>query len=376
MLYKHYITLFPHFHTFFVKEGNIPIFTLLPKQLLRGKIRLIGGDLTKKLMYLETGSTDAAYNLAFEEYVHTCKCDHDYLILWQNANAVIVGRNQNAEAEINRPFVDANNIQVIRRNTGGGTVYHDLGNLNYSFITDADGIDRSTLDHFLTPVVSALRNLGLDASASGRNDILVSGKKVSGTAQSLHKGRVLHHGTLLFDSNTEVLVQALNPDPTKFQSKGVNSVRSRVGNIRDHLQQDMSIAEFWAHIKDSLSSENLSHSSLSDPELQKVLEIKQNKYDTWQWNYGKSPKYQFQTKKRWPGGLLDIQLSAENSKISGIQICGDFLCWKPISELEQKMIGSPIERSALNAALDGITISDYLGSITREEFIDTLLNMT
>ena len=329
----------------------------------------------KELIYLETGSTDAAYNLAFEEFVHTHKRNHDYLILWQNKNAVIVGRNQNTEAEIDRPFVQANQIQVIRRNTGGGTVYHDLGNLNYSFITDANGIDRTTLDHFLTPVVSALQNLGLNVSASGRNDILVSGKKVSGTAQFLHKGRVLHHGTLLFDSNTEVLAQALNPDPTKFQSKGVSSVRSRVGNIRNHLQQDMSISDFWAHIKHSLSSENLSHSTLSDLELQKILEIKQNKYDTWQWNYGKSPNYQFQTKKRWQGGLLDIQLSAENSKISAIQICGDFLCWKPVSELERILLGCPIERAALNSVLDKVTLSDYLGSISRDELIDTLLNM-
>ena len=330
----------------------------------------------KKLIYLETNSTDAAYNLAFEEFVHTFKHDHDYLILWQNANAVIVGRNQNAEAEINRPFVEANQIQVIRRNTGGGTVYHDMGNLNYSFITDADGIDRSTLNHFLNPVVSALKELGLDATASGRNDILVSEKKVSGTAQALHKGRVLHHGTLLFDSNTEVLSGALNPDPTKFQSKGVSSVRSRVGNIREHLQNDMSVSEFWAHIKRSLSTESITESTLSKSELEMIQQIKKSKYDTWEWNYGKSPKYQFQAKKRWGGGLLDIQLSAQNSTVTAIRICGDFLSWKPVAELEDVLLNCPLERTALTTVLSNIPLSEYLGTITADELIDTLLNMT
>lgn len=329
----------------------------------------------KNLIYLETGSTDAAYNLAFEEYVLYNKRDHDYLILWQNKNAVIIGRNQNAEAEIHRPFVQANDIQVIRRNTGGGTVYHDLGNLNYSFITDAEGIDRSTLDHFLNPVVAALRALGLDASASGRNDILVSGKKVSGTAQYLHKGRVLHHGTLLFDANTEVLSNALNPDPTKFQSKGVSSVRSRVANIRDHLKTDMSVSDFWMHIKHTLASEHTIDDCLTDSELFEILKIKESKYDTWDWNYGKSPKYQFQTKTRWGGGLLDIQLSAENSKIKAIKICGDFLCWKPINDLENALINCPLDRTALHNALAPITLSDYIGTITQEELCNTLLNM-
>lgn len=375
-MYLYYTTLFLHFHNYFAEHRCLLNLILLRKPRVGVIIITNGGVALNKLIYLETNSTDAAYNLAFEEFVHTAKRDHDYLILWQNANAVIVGRNQNAEAEINRPFVEANQIQVIRRNTGGGTVYHDMGNLNYSFITDADGIDRSTLDHFLNPVVSALKELGLDASASGRNDILVSGKKVSGTAQALHKGRVLHHGTLLFDSNTDILSGALNPDPTKFQSKGVSSVRSRVGNIREHLRKDMSVSEFWAHIKHSLSSEKITKSNLSSSELEMVREIKKNKYDSWEWNYGKSPKYQFQTRKRWSGGLLDIQLSAQNSKITAINICGDFLCWKPVAELERSLLNCPLERTALTEALSDISLSDYLGTITADELIETLLNMT
>ena len=155
--------------------------------------------------YLETGSFDPCFNLAFEEFVLCNRTEGDYLLLWQNRNTVVVGRNQNTEEEINRPFVSRHRIHVLRRMTGGGAVYHDLGNLNYSLITDAPDAERISMERFTLPVVNALRGLGLDAEASGRNDILVSGRKVSGTAQRLYRDRILHHGTLLFDSDPEMI---------------------------------------------------------------------------------------------------------------------------------------------------------------------------
>ena len=163
----------------------------------------------ERLHYLETGSTDPAYNLAFEEYVLTHRMDGDYLILWQNDNTVVVGQNQNTAAEINRAFVEAHGVHVVRRTTGGGAVYHDLGNLNYSFITDEEA-GSLRLERFTAPVVDALASLGLQAEASGRNDILVEGRKVSGTAQRVYKTRILHHGTLLFDSDPDMVAGALN----------------------------------------------------------------------------------------------------------------------------------------------------------------------
>ena len=167
--------------------------------------------------YLETGSQSPYYNLAFEEYVLTHRTQGDYLLLWQNENTIVVGQNQNTEAEINRPFVEAHHINVVRRSTGGGAVYHDLGNLNYSFITDAGDKASISMDRFTSPVVEALKGLGLQAEASGRNDILVEGRKVSGTAQRLHGNRILHHGTLLFDANADMVAGALQVDPEKFQ---------------------------------------------------------------------------------------------------------------------------------------------------------------
>ena len=320
--------------------------------------------------YLETGSTDPAYNLAFEEFVLKNAPSGDWLILWQNANAIIVGRNQNALEEINREFVDAHNIKVIRRNTGGGTVYHDMGNLNYSFITDDDG---SSAARFTDPVVNALKGLGLDAESSGRNDILVSGKKVSGTAQQRIGGRILHHGTLLFDSNPDMISGSLNPDPTKFTSKSVKSVRSRVGNIRAFLPQDMTIQAFWAYLKTTLA-DSIVPVSLSADELEQVLALKKEKYDTWQWNFGSSPKFDTQIKKRFDGGLLQIHLTVRRGIIDDLVIYGDFLSVSPLDPLIAALKGCHYEASAIENAIADIDLTACLGAITKDQLVSCILN--
>jgi len=325
-------------------------------------------------LYLQTQSCDPAYNLAFEEYVLQHYRQGNILILWQNDRSVIVGRNQNAAEEINQGFTQAKGIKVVRRNTGGGTVYHDLGNLNYSFITDADGVDKETTRLFLTPVVEALQSLGLEAQASGRNDILVSGRKVSGTAQQLSKGRLLHHGTLLFDSDPGMIQGALNPDPTKFQSKSVKSVRSRVGNIRDFLKVDMDMRAFWDYLMKHLTAGEMQEYALSDSELQEIRALKAQKYDTWEWNFGKSPKYDMANRIRWDGGLVDVRLSVSAGMITDLHIFGDFLALQPLEELESRLTGCPYQRSALEEALQNFPVEAYLGSVSRKELLDTILN--
>lgn len=325
------------------------------------------------MLYFETNSTDPAYNLAFEEYILTHFRQGNILILWQNDNAVIIGRNQNTAEEINQQFVTEHRIRVIRRNTGGGAVYHDLGNLNYSFIADADSIDQAATQLFLAPVVNALRGLGMDANFSGRNDILVSDRKISGTAQQLSKGRLLLHGTLLFDSNPAMISGALNPDPTKFQSKSVKSVRSRVGNIRQFLKQDMNFSSFWQYLKKQLTGNGAVLPTLSDVDLSEIQKLKQEKYDTWDWNYGKSPKFEIQNKMRWPGGLLDLRMTVSGGKISSLRIYGDFLALESITPLEEALTGCTFKKEALMQALESICLNRYIGTITKDELVQTVL---
>lgn len=322
--------------------------------------------------YLETHSTDPAFNLAFEEYVLCNRTDGDYLILWQNDNSIIIGQNQNAEAEINRAFVDEYHIHVVRRSTGGGAVYHDLGNLNYSFITDAVNPAEFTIQHFTGPIVNALRGLGLQAEASGRNDILVNGSKVSGTAQRLEKNRILHHGTLLFDSDPQMIEGALKADPAKFQSKSARSVRSRITNIRGALTQDMELSQFWVYLKECLLTGENEQGMLSAEELDRVAHLKEEKYATWEWNFGRSPRFNFSNRCRWSGGTLEVKAEIVEGRVASIRFYGDFLSLRSLNEVEQALLRKPFDKKAFSVALDGFLTEQFFGAITKEEILNTV----
>ena len=324
--------------------------------------------------YLETGSRDPYYNLAFEEYVLTHRTRGDYLLLWQNDNTIVVGQNQNTEAEINRAFVEQHHINVVRRSTGGGAVYHDLGNLNYSFITDV-GDDGISIRRFTEPVVAALRSLGLNAEASGRNDILVEGRKVSGTAQRRHGGRILHHGTLLFDANPGMVAGALNVDPEKFRSKSTKSVRSRIGNIRDFLPNDMDLPAFWAYLKDALSGGGLTPGALSAGELAEVDRLKREKYDTWEWNYGRSPQFNVSRRRYWDGGCLEANISIAGGVITDVRFFGDFLSVCGLEELVERLKGVAFRPEDVRAVLNDSPVGELFGGITADEVTATVFDL-
>lgn len=324
--------------------------------------------------YLETNSTNPFYNLAYEEYVLAHRREGDYLLLWQNDNTIVIGQNQNAEAEINRTFTEAHGIRVVRRMTGGGAVYHDAGNLNYSFITDAGDVTKLTMAQFTAPVVEALRGLGLQAEASGRNDILVEGRKVSGTAQRLLGGRILHHGTLLFDSNPDMVSGALNVDPAKFRSKGAKSVRSRIGNIRPFLPVDMDLPAFWAYLRETLAGDGFQPSSLTAEELAEVEALKAAKYDTWEWNFGHSPKYDFTNKQRFPGGSLEVGAHIQKGHIAEIGFYGDFLSLSSLDGLTDALRGVLFRKAEVAAVLDRFPLGQLFGGISREEILHVLFS--
>ena len=325
--------------------------------------------------YLETGSQSPYYNLAFEEYVLTHRTQGDYLLLWQNENTIVVGQNQNTEAEINRPFVEAHHINVVRRSTGGGAVYHDLGNLNYSFITDAGDKASISMDRFTSPVVEALKGLGLQAEASGRNDILVEGRKVSGTAQRLYGNRILHHGTLLFDANADMVAGALQVDPEKFRSKSTKSVRSRIGNIRSFLKQDMDMPAFWAYLKETLAGSGMVFDTLTADELAQVDKLKAEKYDTWEWNYGRSPKFNVRCKRYWDGGCLEANVSIANGVITDVRFFGDFLSVCGLEELVERLKGVAFRPEDVGAVLNDSPVGELFGGITADEVTATIFDL-
>lgn len=329
----------------------------------------------QKIIYLETYSHDPAFNLAFEEYVLRNRKEGDYLLLWQNSNTVVIGQNQNAEAEINRAFVEKHGTHVVRRITGGGAVYHDLGNLNYSFITDANDAEHMTMERFTKPIVEVLKSLGLNAECSGRNDILVEGKKVSGTAQRVTQGRILHHGTLLFNANPEMVAGALNVDPEKFRSKSAKSVRSRIGNIRDFLNADMDIVSFWTYLKEALTGQGFMHDTLSADELQAVLKLKETKYDMWEWNFGKSPKYNMSNTRHWAGGKLEVCADVADGFVAEIMFYGDFLAVKSMEPVTEALCGCPFRAEEFSAVLDKFHLHQFFGTITKEEILETVFHV-
>ncbi len=325
-----------------------------------------------KKRYLETNSLDPAYNLAFEEYVLTNRKDGDYLILWQNKNTVVIGNNQIMEAEVNHSFAKIHQIQLVRRTTGGGAVYHDLGNLNYSFITDAGDAAKLTMEYFTAPVIKALQLLGLNAETSGRNDILIDEKKVSGAAQRLLGNRILHHGTLLFDSDPEMISGSLNADPEKFRSKSMKSVRSRVGNIREYLNTDMDLMSFWNHLKDVFTEDGFKQDALSDVELSAVADLAQTKYRSWEWNFGRSPRYCVSRKKRFAGGSVTVDVLVDRGTISQIDFFGDFLSLSSLEPLTQALQGCLFRLEEVRSVLDQFDLCIYFGAIQQKELLETI----
>ncbi|HPT82403.1 MAG TPA: lipoate--protein ligase [Limnochordia bacterium] len=318
--------------------------------------------------------TDPRINLAVEEYVlNYLDPSEEYAILWQNEPTVVIGRNQNTLAEVNSTFVKERGIHVVRRLSGGGAVYHDLGNLNFTFIVDAERERVSNFEYFTRPVIQALASLGVKAEFSGRNDITIDGKKFSGNAQYWSKGRLLHHGTILFNSDLSVVQEALNVKADKLQSKGVKSVRSRVTNIYPYLQKPITIEEF----KEVLWKYLVPHGEgreyiLSPEEWDIVHKIKEERYARWDWNYGASPECEVEKEARFSGGKLELKFNVRAGLIEDLHIFGDFFGRRDVTELAQMLSGTPYRDDAVEQVLAEAEFEEFFFNITREEFLHCL----
>jgi lipoate-protein ligase A len=328
------------------------------------------------IYYIESRDTDPSRNLALEQFVFdSLDRKHSYFMLWQNHNAIIVGKHQNTTEEINAAFVKEKGIRVVRRLSGGGAVYHDLGNLNFTFITDADrqGLNFAA---FCGPIRNALLSFGVHVEIAGRNDMTVDGKKFSGNAQYIKEGRVMHHGTILYDSDMSILSRALQPGTDKIESRGVKSVQSRVTNIRPYMKTDMGITGFWSALKGFMvSAFDMEEFTLNVEQNAAVGELKERVYSQWSWNYGNSPPYTLRKARRVEGcGKVEILLDlGKKGIINNAAFYGDFFGSRELPELVELLKGRHLEYEELKEALRGTDISQYFHALDTGAFLSLLL---
>ena len=327
------------------------------------------------MLVIQSPSRDAYFNIASEEYLlKTVK--EDVFLIYINDPAIIVGKHQNTMAEINKPFVEANGIKVVRRLSGGGAVYHDGGNLNFSFHMAQDQ-DEEFVDfrRFTKPVIDLLRQMGVRAEFKGRNDLVIDDKKFSGNAKMLYNSKVLQHGTILFNSEMRVLSDALKVNSLKFKDKAVKSVRSRVTNIAEYLPEPISIEQFADRLMDHVISLYPAAKlyTLSQNDIDAIQELSDSQYSTWEWNYGNSPDYNFNKGIKTSAGYIEFHLDVKEGVIEKARIFGDFFASKSISDIEQRLVGQKHDIDSLKLVLTLFPLRDYFGNVSREELLKGLI---
>jgi len=321
--------------------------------------------------------TDARVNLALEEHVLRNRMGaDDYLLFYINAPSIIIGRNQNTIEEVNPEVVTSRGITVVRRISGGGAVYHDLGNLNFSFMTPSVHGRFNRYELFTLPVIEVLHDLGVPAELGGRNDILAGGRKISGNAQFARPDRMFSHGTLLFDSNLDDVTAALAPKPGKVESKGVKSIRSRIANISEFLSEPITVIELRERIierifgtRDRASIPTL---ELTDADWVEVDALVKRKYGSWDWNYGENPRCNVQRSRRFAAGEIDVRVNVEAGRVAGVRIFGDFMGREDVAELEARMLGLPYDYASISSVLANVELDDYFGDIPAGEALKLL----
>ncbi|CAM3190441.1 lipoate--protein ligase [Streptobacillus ratti] len=328
------------------------------------------------MKYIINESNDTAYNIALEEYAFKKLLDEDMIfLLWINKPSIIVGRHQNTIEEINKEYVRENNIEVVRRISGGGAVYHDYNNLNYTIISRESENRAFDFKSFSIPVIKTLESLGVKAEFTGRNDLEIDGKKICGNAQAYINGRIMHHGCLLFDVDLSVLSKALKVSKDKIESKGVKSVRARVTNIVNELPEKIDVKEFRDLLLDYMKKEypQMTEYVFNEEEIAEINKVKEEKFGNWDWNYGKSPEYNLTRTMKFEKGKIEVFVNVIDSKIENIKIYGDFFGIEDVSAVEELLKGSKYEQKEILERLNSINISRYFAGISAEEVMKTIV---
>ncbi|AKX34088.1 lipoate protein ligase A [Spiroplasma litorale] len=325
----------------------------------------------------KTECVDPKYNLATEEYLTiNNKFEEPILFLWQNDNTIVVGRNQNAASEINLQLAEADKVNIIRRNTGGGTVFHDLGNMNFSIIyNDKDNKAVSMFSSMLEPVIETLNKMGVNAKFSGRNDIVLNDKKISGNAMWKYKTRFLQHGTILFNANLDKLSKYLTVDRAKILSKNIASISARVTNINSEIKNKIEIKDFWEElVKTYEKTDSIKHLILNEKDLSEIENIYKNKYLDPKWTFTKNSTFDYANKTRLEGkGSFEVYMNVEDNLIKKVKIFGDFLGYAGTNELEKKLDGVVYKASEIKKIIDSINIKEVFGENIESQDILNLL---
>ncbi|WP_159638675.1 lipoate--protein ligase [Sphingobacterium composti Ten et al. 2007 non Yoo et al. 2007] len=321
------------------------------------------------MIVIDSPSQNAYFNIASEEYLLGRFPEEEILLFYVNSPSIIIGKFQNTLAEINLDYVSAHGIKVVRRLSGGGAVYHDLGNLNFSFHTIANETDFSDFETFTRPVIQLLNKLNVPAKLEGRNDLLVEGKKFSGNAKTIKSKKMIQHGTILINSEMSILADALKVNPLKFVDKAVKSNRARVTNLIEYLPEGTTTALFKQLFIDEikLANEKVTIYTFDEQDLEAIEKLVNQKYRTWEWNFGSSPDYNFKKSNKIPAGFIEVHLDVHKGHITQAKIFGDFFATKPIEELENKLIGIKHDQETLNAKFKTLDLNSYFGKVSLEE---------
>ncbi len=335
--------------------------------LLEKKLIICYNYIMVDFKFITHDNNDAYFNLASEEYLlkHT---DGFYFYLWVNAPAVIVGVNQNAIEEVNLAYTESNGIKVVRRLTGGGAVYHDRGNLCYTVIAPYDENENNYIK-FTAPVIKYLNSLGVKAEFSGRNDITVNGQKISGNAQTIYNGRIMHHGTILFSTDFSVLEKTLNPSKIKVESKGIKSVRARVTNVSEHLINPLSMVEFKKGLCNEFKKD-LEEYDFTDKDLYEINKLVDEKYSRYEWNIARSPKGENRFTQKFSFGIFTLNFDVVHGLIENAEISGDFFELQPVNILAEKLNGLKFTKQDVAFALKDA--NKYIQNANGQEIADKM----
>ena len=327
------------------------------------------------MIYINSNSTSPYFNFALEEYLLTKKDlpEDKIFLFWRTSPTVMVGRYQNTYNEINEKYIKENNINVVRRNSGGGAIYTDNGAWQFTFIDKNYKEDSISFEKFTRPIIEALKRENIDASFNSRNDLLINNKKFSGNAQYRKNNAILHHGSILFNTDIKSMVESLTVAEDKIIAKGIKSVKERVINVSEVMKDDISSEDFRDIMLNSLLKNSTTY-TLTEKDLEKINKIKEEKFESWDWNYGKNPLFNINKWKRFEGGRVDFKLDIKNGIIKNCCIEGDFFANKDISTLEKSLLNCKYMKDDINNVLEKIKVENYFHKITKDNLLECLID--